>query len=254
MVAQGLTQTTRRHRRPGLVRNRKRIPANTATIAWAVAGLVALAAAWACTVPAPDLEPKVAPLPPLEATPEFPPPFPPRDLYVVNRTEHSLAVVWNRGPRATSFDVRRSESEDSDYAVVATGLPALGLVDEGLRPDTLYYYQVRTCNHLGCSDFSDDAVAGITESDADVGPPPTPTNVQVGKKYVDVFPDLDVVTWDTVEAATYYEVFRAGNKLTAVSAPLTRSAHTDLGRSFDLSLTTYYQVRACNKSGCSDLS
>ena len=196
----------------------------------------------------------MAPVPTLEATPEWPPAFPPRNLYVVDRTEISLAVVWNTIDYATHYDVQRSDSEDGEYAVVATEVAALGLVDEGLQPGSVYYYLVRACNHLGCTEFDDDPVAGITEADADVGVPAVPRDVQVARKEVSVFPDVDEVTWTAVEGATYYEVYRAGDKLTAVSAPLTISSHTDLGRSFDLSLGTYYQVRACNKADCSPLS
>ena len=57
-----------------------------------------------------------------------------------------------------------------------------------------------------------------------------------------------------MEGGTYYEVYRAGDRLTTVSAPLTNSSDTDLGRSSDLSLGTYYQIRACNKAGCSPLA
>ena len=92
-----------------------------------------------------------------------------------------------------------------------------------------------------------------TESETDVDVPAFPKDVQVVRKEVSVLPDRDEVTWTTVEGATYYEVYRAGDRLTAVSAPLTISSHTDLGRSFDLSFGTYYQVRACNKAGCSRL-
>ena len=173
---------------------------------------------------------------------------------MVDRTETSLAVVWNTIRRATYYDVQRSDSEDGDYTVVATEVAALGFVDEGLRPDSVYYYLVRACNHLGCSEFDDDPVAGVTEFDGDVDVPTAPKGVQVVRKKIEVFPDRDVVTWTAVEGATYYEVFRAGDRLTAVSAPLTVSSHTDLGRSLELSFGTYYQVRACNKSGCSSLS
>ncbi len=173
---------------------------------------------------------------------------------MVDRTESSLAVVWNSISRTTFYDVQRSDSEDGEYAVVATEVAALGLVDEGLQPDGIYYYLVRACNHLGCTEFSDDPVAGLTESDADVSVPAAPKDVQVVRKGVEVFPDVDEVTWTAVEGATYYEVYRAGDLLTEVSAPLTLSSHTDLGRSFDLSPGTYYQVRACNKTGCSPLT
>ena len=105
-----------------------------------------MAAAWACSVPAPELERSIAPVPTLEVTPEWSPAFPPRNLYVVYRTEDSLAVVWNTVNLATYYDVQRSDSEDGDYA---TEVAALGLVDEGLQPDSVYYYLVRACNHLG---------------------------------------------------------------------------------------------------------
>jgi len=172
----------------------------------------------------------------------------------VARTESSLAVVWNTINRATHYDVQRGDSKDGEYAIVTTNVTTLGLVDEGLKPDSVYYYLVRACNHLGCTEFDDDPVAGITESAADVDVPAAPKDVRVVRKEVSVFPDRDEVTWTAVEGATYYEVYRAGDWLTAVSAPLTISSHTDLGRSLGLSFGTSYQVRACNKGGCSPLS
>ena len=218
---------------------------------WIIVTVALSAAAWGCSVPAPELEPRLAPLPTLEATPEWAPAFPPRNLHVVDRTETSLSVVWNTINRATYYDVQRGDSEDGEYAVVTTEVAALGLVDEGLQPDSVYYYLVRACNYLGCTEFGNDPVAGVTESDVDVDVPATPKDVRVVRKRVEVFPDRDVVTWTAVEGATYYEVYRAGDRLTTVSAPLTISSHTDLGRSFDPSFGSYYEVRACNKAGCS---
>ena len=212
------------------------------------------AISWSCSVPAPVAEEALAPMPTLEATPEWPPAFPPRNLYVVDRTEFSLTVVWNNINRATHYDVQRSDSANGEFVVVATDVAALGFVDEGLQPDSVYYYLVRACNHLGCSEFDDAPVAGVTESEGDVDVPPAPKDVQVVRTEVSVFPDVDEVTWTAVEGATYYEVYRAGDRLTTVGAPLTVSSHTDLGRSLQLSFGTSYQVRACNKSGCSSLS
>ena len=227
---------------------------NGVRLAWIGVAIAMWGAALACSVPAPELEPRLAPVPTLEATPEWPPAFPPRNLYVVDRTESSLAVVWNAKTRATYYDVQRSNSEEGEYVIAATGVATLGFVDEGLLADSVYYYSVRACNHLGCTEFSDDPVAGVTESDADVDVPAAPKDVEVVRKRVDIFPDIDEVTWTAVVGATYYEVYRAGDRLTAVSAPLTVSSHTDLGRSFNLSFGTYYQVRACNKAGCSPVS
>ena len=227
-------------------------------MAWIGVAVALAAAAWGCSVPAPEPDRSLAPVPTLAAAPEWPPAFPPRKLYVVDRTESSLTVVWNAKSRATHYDVQRSSSAEGEYAVVATGVAALGFVDQGLRPESVYYYSVRACNHLGCTDFADDPVAGVTESDADVDVPAAPKDVRVVTRRVDVYPDRDVVTWTAVEGATYYEVHRAGDRLTAVSAPLTISSHTDLvrslKRSFTHTYTPHYQVRACNKAGCSSLS
>ena len=216
------------------------MPTNGVRMAWLGSAIALAVIAFGCSVPAPEAEEALAPVPTLEATPEWPPAFPPRKLHVVDRTEESLTVVWNTVSLATHYDVRRSDSKDGDYAVVATEVAAPGLVDEGLQPASVYYYLVSACNHLGCTDFSDDPVGGITESDGDVDVPAAPKDVRVVRKKIEVFPDRDVVTWTAVGGATYYEVYRAGDWLTAVGAPLTVSSHTDLGRSLNLSFGTYY--------------
>ncbi len=231
---------------------------NGPRMAW-IGVVVALAGvAWGCSAPAPDPGTALAPVPTLEATPEWPPGFPPRNLYVVDRTESSLTVVWNAKSQATYYDVQRSSSAEGEYTIVATEVAALGFVDQGLQADSVYYYSVRACNHLGCTEFADDPVAGVTESDADVEVPAAPKDVQFVTKKDDVLPDRDVVTWTAVEDATSYEVYRAGDWLTTVSAPLTISSHTDLVRSLRRTLShssaPNYQVRACNKAGCSSLS
>lgn len=119
----------------------------------------------------------LAPAATLEATPEWPPAFPPRNLRVVDRAEGSLAVVWNAASRATHYDGQRRDSVDGEYAIMATEVTALSLVDEGLQPDSVYNYVVRACNHLGCIDFEVDLVVAFTESDAALGAPAVPKDV-----------------------------------------------------------------------------
>ena len=121
-------------------------------MAWIGVAVALSAAAWACDPLAPEAEQAVAPVPTLEATPEWAPESQPR-LYLVDRTETSLTVVWGEWYRTTHYDVQRTDSEGGEYAIVATSVATLGLVDEGLQPDSLYYYKVRACNHLGCSKF-----------------------------------------------------------------------------------------------------
>ena len=42
---------------------------------------------------------------------------------------------WSSVNDATHYDVQRSDSEDGEYAIVATKVTTLGLVDEGLQPE-----------------------------------------------------------------------------------------------------------------------
>ena len=78
---------------------------NGVRMAWTGLAVALLAAAWACTLPAPEVERAVAPVPTQEATPEWAPAFPPRNLYVVDRSEDSLAVVWGNSNLATHYEV-----------------------------------------------------------------------------------------------------------------------------------------------------
>ena len=107
-------------------------------MAWIGVAVALSAAAWACTVPAPEVERAVVPVPTLEATPEWAPAFPPR-LYVVDRTQTSLAVVWGARSRATHFDVPQAEESPPPQNSRATGTPAIGgaaRVGETLSVDT----------------------------------------------------------------------------------------------------------------------
>ena len=62
------------------------------------------------------------------------------------------------------------------------------------------------------------------------------------------------MNWTAAEGVTCYQVYRAGEMLTVLSAPQAVSSYTYLGRSLDLAFDTYYQIRARDKAGCSPLS
>ena len=216
--------------------------------AWTGVAVALVVATSGCALPE-EAIPTSTPAPP----PVRPPSSPPRSISVIERTPHSLTVAWSAPSRARIYELQRSSSRHGDYSVVASRIAATGFVDQGLEPDSVYYYTVRACNHLGCSDLSGDAVGGVTESAGAANIPPAPLSVRVVKKEV-LGPDVDEVTWIGVKGATYYEVFRAGELLNEISAPKNRSSHTDLGRSVGVSFSKRYKVRACNKAGCSPFS
>ena len=184
-------------------------------------------------------------------TPPSSRPSRPQSISVVDRTSSSLTVAWAAPAHSASFyefyELHRSSSERGDYSVVASDIASGKFVDQNLEPESVYYYVVRACNKLGCSDASDEIAAGITESATEVNAPETPPFIEAMRKGL---------TWTGVKGATYYEVYGGGKLLATVSAPKTRSEHgagqTDFLGLFDLSGSSGgYQVRACNKAGCS---
>ena len=183
-------------------------------------------------------------------TPPSSPPSRPLTISVVDRTSSSLTVAWSApAPSATFYELHRSSSERGDYSVVASDIASTKFVDQNLEPESVYYYLVRACNKLGCSDATDEIAAGITESATAVNAPETPPFIATTGKGL---------TWTGVKGATYYEVYGGGNLSATVSAPKTRSPHgggtRDFLGLFDLSGGGVYQVRACNKAGCSTMT
>ena len=182
--------------------------------------------------------------------PSSPPGWPPSSISVVDRTSNSLTIAWGYSSRATSYELLRSSSEEGDYSALASDIATTKFEDQELEPDSVYYYVVRACNKLGCSDASDEIAAGVTESAAAVNIPATPPFIDARER--EVFgPNHDEVTWTGVKGATYYEIYRDDTLSATVSAPRTRYAYGDLGRSLGVSFSKSYRVRACNKAGCS---
>ena len=142
-------------------------------------------------------------------------------------------------------------------------------VDKGLRPDAVYYYRVAACNDNGCSIDDDSgrrrvaesAAAGLTESDGPVDAPSAPA-LQGKKIEISGGGDDAKVTWDSMEGATYYELWKGSDPSRTfelageISAPLEfQSYATPVNRAFfgEYSVTSW-KVKACNKTGCSPFS
>ena len=173
-------------------------------------------------------------------------------VYVVDRTSNSLTVRWYRyvgTHEGAHFELQRSTSPDSGYSLVASNLAGSEHQDDGLSPNTTYYYRIRGCSDDGCSPFSD-AKGGITESDGPVDIPSSPTGIQGRKVDVSFGTDYAIVTWNAVQGATYYQVYKNSRHDRNISAPQTRYEDHEASFLFGFRGGTY-TVRACNKTGCS---
>lgn len=155
------------------------------------------------------------------------------------------------------FALRRSSREDSTESGEATlEIPVGGEYrDVGLMPSTVYSYELRACNEIGCSPPTQ--AAGLTEAAGPVAIPSAP-NIRGEKVNVSVGTDNAKVIWDKVDGATYYRVYqsdRRNEKLDAeVSAPETSYHDGSPNSSWGAFYTTTYRVKACNKAGCSTFS
>ena len=142
--------------------------------------------------------------------------------------------------------------------------------DTGLEASTVYFYRIYACNDSGCSDGQMSA-EGKTEAQGPVNSPTTPTGIRAEEIEEGEGPENAGASWNEVEGATYYEVWRGTDPSRPMTLHMTLSApillrcsvQEDDGRACynDGTLnrdnvgikfsTTSYKVRACNKAGCS---
>lgn len=155
------------------------------------------------------------------------------------------------------FTLRRSSQEDQSASGEATmEIPVGGdYRDVGLMPSTVYSYELRACNEVGCSPPTQ--TAGLTEAAGPVAIPSAPS-IRGEKIDVSMGTDTAELTWGKVDRATYYRVYqsdRRNEKLDAeVSAPGTSYRDRSPNSSWGAFYTTTYRVKACNKAGCSAFS
>ena len=154
---------------------------------------------------------------------DFPPPVP-RGVRVVDRTDSSLAIeieLTVYGGIETHYVVRRRNATESGEWVDLEVRDTSGrFEDQGLNADSTYYYALRACNEVGCSELSSET-AGVTEASGQVNAPAAPllsagtstiSLLFVWNTYIDL-------SWNAVGGATYYEVYRRDSLVSQLSAP-----------------------------------
>jgi fibronectin type 3 domain-containing protein len=170
-----------------------------------------------------------------------------------------VRVTWPAVAGATSYEVQRADSEGGPYTLRAT-VPGASYDDTGVTVGTTYWYRVRPCNAAGCSAVSvPDAgfaqVGGGGGGGGGGGMPALPGQPGNVVATDGTHNDRIRVTWSSVSGATRYEVWRA----TTDTGVATQVAETT-GTSFDdtaavpLCERRWYEVRACNISGCGPFS
>jgi fibronectin type 3 domain-containing protein len=153
-------------------------------------------------------------------------------------------VYWIRPPGTNTYTVSRSVFPIGVFVILGS-TTGYDYRDYTAQPDSYYNYGVKACDR--CDQCSQ-------TSELDLGYrgfiPPVPTGVQASNC---TYSDRVRITWNSVEGATSYEVWRgrSGESPSKIETT-TETAYDDTTAA--LSVLYYYGVKACNQVGCSDLS
>ena len=150
-------------------------------------------------------------------------------------------LTWNAVSGATSYKVYRATSQNGTYSLLGT-VTTTSYINTGAKAGVTYYYKVTAVNDSGESAYSN-IVSGQSKS---VTPNPSAPVVKIGHSASSGKPML---TWNAVDGAASYKVYRATAKNGAYSVINTTKALTYTNVGAALGTTYYYKVEALNASG-----
>ena len=150
-------------------------------------------------------------------------------------------LTWNAVSGATSYKVYRATSQKGTYSLLGT-VTATSYTNTGAKAGVTYYYKVKAVNSAGESAYSN-TVSGQSKS---VTPKPSAPVVKIGHSATSGKPML---TWNAVDGAASYKVYRATAKNGAYSVINTTKALTYTNTGAALGTTYYYKVEALDAAG-----
>jgi rhamnogalacturonan endolyase len=168
-----------------------------------------------------------------------------------------VCLRWPAAPGATSYNVLRSTTSGTGYAIIASNVTGpvsgstpdtAGFSDAAVTDGTPYYYVIQSVNSAGAGANSPQASA--TPLAAAGGPPTVPTNLRATPGNLQV-----TLTWTPPAGAAFYVILRGsatGGPYTVINNAVATNSFADTGRSN--ATPYYYVVAAANASGVSPIS
>jgi len=142
-------------------------------------------------------------------------------------------VKWGTVSGAAKYRVYRSTKKDSGYELVYTAVTARTYTDKTAKAGTNYYYKVMAVH---TNSAADSAYSAIVNRMCDLAKPVISITRSNGDPKV---------SWETVEGAEKYEVWRATSKSGTYKKVKTAiSARSFTDTSVTAGMTYYYKVRA----------
>lgn len=158
-----------------------------------------------------------------------------------------VSLTWGEQSNVSYQVYRNPENSPETATILVSGLTSNSYNDSTANPGTIYYYWVKACYSISCSDFSepDSGWRGYQTI-------PSPEGVSASDGE---FTDKVQISWYEVGGATKYKIFRHTSD-SFMNAELLAEQTTILYDDFTASNNTnyYYWLQACNGDECSDYS
>jgi fibronectin type 3 domain-containing protein len=162
----------------------------------------------------------------------------PSGVTATAQSSSSISLAWSQVSGATGYRVYRADNSGGSYSVVDSTSDTF-YTDTGLSSNTTYSYKVSAYNSVGEGEQSYDTASATTFVDA-------PTGVTAEAQS----PSSIYVSWEPVDGASGYRVYRSTNSYgdySLIANYLSVTSYTDTERL--ASTTYYYEVSAYNSAG-----
>lgn len=181
---------------------------------------------------------------PVSATPQVPPAPPTSPSASASystyggNTFFAMNLQWVASPGATTYNVLRSSTSGSGYAIIASGVAGASYLDVTVSAGTSYYYVIQAVSAAGAQSIYSTQVTGTAF-------PAAPTNLTaiVGNAQV-------ALAWGASTGATSYNVFRSttnGSGYVLVASGITSTNF--INTSLNNGTTYYFVVQAVDAGG-----
>jgi hypothetical protein len=185
-----------------------------------------------------------------EATTDDVPPSKPVGLAAWPTGPASIELSWSdESTNETGFEIQRKMGAAGSWTLAMTPeADAITASDPGLDPASTYFYRIRACNEVGCSDYS-----GEAEATTDEVPPQAPQGL-VASPTGSTTASLSWTDASDNESSFEVERKKDATGLWSLIGSLGPDAQLfdDAGLTPNTSYT--YRIRACNVAGCSGYS
>ena len=151
-------------------------------------------------------------------------------------TPGNVTLTWNSVDGAVKYLVYRAENEDQDYSLLNTTVE--NTITDYTNPGIVYFYYVIAVNE---SDLESSASNVVSTSWDLSAPTLKATNITSSGKIK--------LTWNKVEGAKKYEVYRATSKTGTYSLLYTTSGTSLRNTSTTAGKTYYYKIRSVDAVG-----